>query len=501
MSSLSLPNVQNDNGATAGHFFASAERLSASLIGSSEAKVEHKIMTSVPYGCFSSSTTSLIPSLTAVGRCRIDLSHKAAFRSIVEKNKQQAMVQLDDSIENETDRNKLQKKFMKEGVAMAKAFMEETLRLDVSIVDVEFVLEASDVIETDGCICACLLDAGCQTIVCQDLEALKACRLPCSRVMGSTVYNGDMDELRTTILQVKEYCSMLSIHLNQSSHISQESISDLLAKLETDGLHIVVHLSPAQCLQEDLHSLVAFVCAALKEGAGTVCLQDPSVEQLGRSFASCLKTDRTDGLYTTVVCTRNGEALGLVYSSIESIVAALECGRGVYYSRSRHGLWRKGDTSGHVQDLHRIDVDCDGDALRFTVTQRGGDCPAFCHLGTLTCWGRPRGLRQLEEVLQERLQSAPEGSYTKRLFDDSVLLRDKLVEEAQELSEAESKQHVAEELADLLYFALVKAAKAGVTLDDAVSELDKRSRKVTRRQGDSKAFRIAAGKEILGKPS
>jgi len=192
--------------------------------------------------------------------------------------------------------------------------------------------------------------------------------------------------------------------------------------------------------------------------------------------------------------------LGLVYSSKSSIIAALQCGRGVYYSRSRGGLWRKGDTSGHHQTLHRIDVDCDGDALRFTVTQNGDDgVKAFCHLNTLTCWGEPRGLRHLEGTLCQRLIDAPAGSYTKRLFDDEQLLRDKLVEEAQELSEADTKEHVAEELADVLYFAMVRAAKAGVSIDDAVSELDKRARKVTRRKGDSKPERIEAGEKILGK--
>lgn len=186
-------------------------------------------------------------------------------------------------------------------------------------------------------------------------------------------------------------------------------------------------------------------------------------------------------------------------------MAALECGRGVYYSRSRKELWRKGDTSGHYQILHRLDVDCDGDALRFTVTQRSGDdddgndAAAFCHLNTLTCWGEPRGLRHLEQTLRQRLKSAPEGSYTKRLFEDETLLRDKLVEEAQELSEAQEPNHVAEELADVLYFAMTRAAKAGVSMDDAIAELDRRTRKVTRRKGNSKAFRIAAGQEILTK--
>jgi phosphoribosyl-ATP pyrophosphohydrolase/phosphoribosyl-AMP cyclohydrolase/histidinol dehydrogenase len=103
----------------------------------------------------------------------------------------------------------------------------------------------------------------------------------------------------------------------------------------------------------------------------------------------------------------------------------------------------------------------------------------------------------LEETLVSRLQTAPEGSYTKRLFDDEALLREKLVEEAQELSEADAPQHVAEELADVLYFAMVRAARYGVSMDDAAAELDRRARKVTRRKGDSKEFRITAGKAIL----
>merc|ERR1711937_4664 len=169
------------------------------------------------------------------------------------------------------------------------------------------------------------------------------------------------------------------------------------------------------------------------------------------------------------------------------------------YSRSRKGLWRKGDTSGRTQTLHRLDIDCDGDALRFTVTQLGEDKAAFCHLGTYTCWGNPRGVQHLQETLQDRLKSAPEGSYTKRLFDDPELLRDKLVEEAQELSEATEPKDVAGELADVLYFAMVRAVAAGVSIDDAVAALDQRSRKVTRRKGDSKVSRIEAAIKILGK--
>jgi phosphoribosyl-ATP pyrophosphohydrolase/phosphoribosyl-AMP cyclohydrolase/histidinol dehydrogenase len=158
-----------------------------------------------------------------------------------------------------------------------------------------------------------------------------------------------------------------------------------------------------------------------------------------------------------------GVALGLVYSSEQSILAAIECGRGVYYSRSRQGLWKKGESSGNYQALIQLDVDCDSDALRFMVQQTGA---GFCHLNTRTCWGEAGGLQHLQSMLESRLKDAPAGSYTKRLFEDATLLRNKLVEEAQELAEAETPTHVAEEAADVMYFAMVRCVAAGASLND-----------------------------------
>lgn len=60
----------------------------------------------------------------------------------------------------------------------------------------------------------------------------------------------------------------------------------------------------------------------------------------------CARTDRPDSLITTVVCDLTGVAMGLVYSSVESIEKMVNDMRGVYYSRSRGGLWEKGKTSG-----------------------------------------------------------------------------------------------------------------------------------------------------------
>lgn len=84
-----------------------------------------------------------------------------------------------------------------------------------------------------------------------------------------------------------------------------------------------------------------------------------------------LKTERADKLVTTIVSDQRGQSLGLAYSSFDSVVQTLKTGEGHYYSRSRKGLWRKGVTSGHTQELVSIGVDCDMDCLQYVVRQKG----------------------------------------------------------------------------------------------------------------------------------
>lgn len=201
------------------------------------------------------------------------------------------------------------------------------------------------------------------------------------------------------------------------------------------------------------------------------------------AVAALLRTDRSDGLWPTVVVDEGGRALGLVYSSAESLRQAVRTRRGVYHSRSRGGVWIKGQTSGDTQRLLAVDVDCDRDALRFTVRQEGA---GFCHAGTRTCWGPAVGLAALEATLSRRAASPEPGSYTARLLSDPALLRAKLMEEAGELAEARGAAHAADEAADLFYFALVRCVSAGVSLADVERRLDERSLKLTRRAGDAK---------------
>ncbi len=203
---------------------------------------------------------------------------------------------------------------------------------------------------------------------------------------------------------------------------------------------------------------------------------------LADAFLAPIHTDRPDGLWSTVIVDELGTALGLAYSDLESVRDAINHRRGTYHSRSR-GLWVKGLTSGNTQKLVNASLDCDRDAIRFVVTQGG---KGFCHNDTWTCWGEEWGMANLLRTLTGRVQSAPQGSYTKRLLDDPELLKAKLIEEAQELAQAGNPGEVAHEAADVFYFALVAMARSGVDLATVERALEKRSLKITRRPGDAK---------------
>jgi phosphoribosyl-AMP cyclohydrolase / phosphoribosyl-ATP pyrophosphohydrolase len=192
--------------------------------------------------------------------------------------------------------------------------------------------------------------------------------------------------------------------------------------------------------------------------------------------------ETTDGLWPTVVVDEHGVALGLAWSNHASLAAAVQARCGIYHSR-RRGLWQKGETSGATQELLEVAVDCDRDALRFTVRQAG---PGFCHAGTRTCWGDDRGLDAAARRVIARLRDpgADPASVTQQLAADPALLAAKLREEAAELSAADAD--VVHEAADLAYFLFVRLAAAGVPLAAVADELDRRGRRAARRPCRSK---------------
>jgi len=92
-----------------------------------------------------------------------------------------------------------------------------------------------------------------------------------------------------------------------------------------------------------------------------------------------------DGLVPAVAQDADsGEVLMLAYASPEALERTRETGRAHYYSRSRDELWEKGATSGHVQRVEEVRVDCDADTLLYLVKQEGG----ACHTGHRSCFYR-----------------------------------------------------------------------------------------------------------------
>jgi len=199
---------------------------------------------------------------------------------------------------------------------------------------------------------------------------------------------------------------------------------------------------------------------------------------LGDGLVAPMRPRKKDALYPTVVCDEQGVALGLAWSNRESVREAVRTGKGVYWSRSRSALWRKGEMSGDTQRLLRVDLDCDRDALRFVVEQAGA---GFCHTGSRACFGEDWGLGRLSRRLSARMRSAPEGSYTAALAQNPDLLRDKLLEEAEELASAQMPHDIAWEAADVLYFTCVALAARGVPLAAVEAMLDRRALRVRRR--------------------
>jgi phosphoribosyl-AMP cyclohydrolase / phosphoribosyl-ATP pyrophosphohydrolase len=205
---------------------------------------------------------------------------------------------------------------------------------------------------------------------------------------------------------------------------------------------------------------------------------------LGDAVAAPLAKPLEGGVWPTVVCDEWGRALGLAWSTRESLARAIEERRGVYWSRSRQAFWVKGETSGNTQDLLRVDLDCDRDALRFTVRQHG---TGFCHVERRSCWPTEFALDDLERTIADRAARLDPDSRTSKLLRDPALFAAKLHEEAAELAQAHTRAEVLHETADLLYMALVALVRGGGSLSEVWAELARRHASVTRRPMMAKA--------------
>jgi phosphoribosyl-ATP pyrophosphohydrolase/phosphoribosyl-AMP cyclohydrolase len=189
------------------------------------------------------------------------------------------------------------------------------------------------------------------------------------------------------------------------------------------------------------------------------------------------------GLIPVVIQDWNtGEVLTLAYANALAIERTRETGELHLWSRSRGELWHKGATSGNVQRVRALRLDCDGDALLALVEPAG---PA-CHTGERTCFftgdmdpAPHEVLPALERTLRSRQAERPEGSYTVQLLDDPPFTGEKVMEEAEEVARAareETDDRVDNEAADVLYHLMVLLRGRDRDLADVQRVLDARSR-------------------------
>ena len=185
--------------------------------------------------------------------------------------------------------------------------------------------------------------------------------------------------------------------------------------------------------------------------------------------------------------TKNVLMLG--YMNQEAYDKTIATKKVTFWSRSRHCLWTKGETSGNFLHLVDIKVDCDNDTLLVKATPDG----PTCHTGTDTCWGEENSrnvecgtcnensllfLSELQDFIDKRHEEMPEGSYTTSLFKDGInRIAQKVGEEALEaVIEATngSKEKLVYEASDMIYHLIVLLTSKGLRIEDIAAELQKR---------------------------
>jgi len=193
------------------------------------------------------------------------------------------------------------------------------------------------------------------------------------------------------------------------------------------------------------------------------------------------------GLAPTIVQdAKTGVVLMLAWMNAEAWQLTQETGEAHFWSRSRQSLWHKGDTSGNVQHVVEIRLDCDADTILLRVDPAG---PA-CHTGERSCFytvvnglpsavgGHAPVLDELYRVILDRKQNPRPGSYTAQLLEEGMAeISKKVGEESVEVIVAalsQSDERLVSETADLLYHSLVLLAARGVPLAQVEAELEKR---------------------------
>jgi phosphoribosyl-AMP cyclohydrolase / phosphoribosyl-ATP pyrophosphohydrolase len=194
-----------------------------------------------------------------------------------------------------------------------------------------------------------------------------------------------------------------------------------------------------------------------------------------------LNFEKLNGLVPAVIQdARTNQVLMVGFMNREALEKTLADKKVTFYSRTKKRLWQKGETSGNYLEYVSMKKDCDDDSLLVKAIPHG----PVCHTNLFTCFGEDEIadtgslLHRLEEVILDRQQKMPEGSYTSKLFKEGTpRIAQKVGEEGVEVAIAAvigDKKRVTEESADLLYHLLVLLRQQGTKLEEVVKELRQR---------------------------
>jgi phosphoribosyl-ATP pyrophosphohydrolase/phosphoribosyl-AMP cyclohydrolase len=226
---------------------------------------------------------------------------------------------------------------------------------------------------------------------------------------------------------------------------------------------------------EEIEAIAALGCDAqigMALYTGKISLADSFVASLNWKKGAYGERG-PEGLLPLIAQSPDGQILMTGFANREALAESFKRGKLCFYSRTRNTLWMKGEHSGNTLSLLGMRADCDRDAILATVAPAG----PVCHTGAFSCFdtGRRYTWEYLRSVVEERLRNPQPGSYTATL--DDKLVREKIMEEAEEVCEAKGRDEVIWEAADLLYFTTVLMARSGVGVEEVLQELDRRHKK------------------------
>ncbi|MCL4106138.1 UNVERIFIED_CONTAM: hypothetical protein GTU68_058444 [Idotea baltica] len=172
----------------------------------------------------------------------------------------------------------------------------------------------------------------------------------------------------------------------------------------------------------------------------------------------------------------------MAWMNREAVELSVSEQRAVYWSRSRQALWRKGEESGHIQQLREMRLDCDADTLLLKVEQVGG---IACHTGRRSCFYQKldeNSWKTTDDIIRKRKSADPDQSYVASLHHKGLnKILEKVGEETTEVILAAKDAQISGdnaqligETADLWFHSMVMLSELGATADQVIQELENR---------------------------